>query len=69
MYGGLRRAIEAGQTAGVVRDGDSAAMAQLLWSGVHGVFVLPINTDTYVLTDGPTMATEMIDALLRSISR
>ena len=69
LYGGLRRAIEAGQTAGVIRDGDSAAMAQLLWSGVHGALALPINTDTYVLTDGPTMATEMIDALSRSISR
>ena len=43
-------------------------MAQLLWSGVHGALALPINIDTYDLAAGPAMATEMIDALVRSIT-
>lgn len=68
LFASLRRAIEEGQGTGLIRDGDSRGMAQLLWSGVHGALALPINIDTYDLADGPTTATEMIATLIRSIT-
>lgn len=68
LFASLRRAIEAGQSTGAVRDGDPRVLAQLLWSGIHGALALPINIDTYDLADGPTMATEMVTALTRSIT-
>ena len=43
-------------------------MAQTLWSRVHGALALPINIDTDDLADGPSIAEEMIAALVRSIS-
>ncbi|MFK7917894.1 MAG: TetR/AcrR family transcriptional regulator [Ilumatobacter sp.] len=68
LFATLRRAVEAGQAAGVIRSGDPRTMAQLLWSGVHGALALPINVDTYDLADGPSIATDMITAMVRSIS-
>lgn len=68
LFASLRRAVVAGQSAGVVRDGAPRALAQLLWSGVHGALALPVNIDTYDLADGPDMATEMISTLIRSIT-
>ena len=69
LFASLRRAVEAGQTAGEIRDGDPRRLAQLLWSAVHGALALPINTDTYDLLDGPAVAAEMIPALTRSITK
>lgn len=69
LFGALRRAIEAGQADGTVRDGDTRVLAQLLWSGVHGALALPINLDTYDLADGPAMAAEMISTLIHSIKK
>ena len=43
-------------------------MAQTLWSRVHGALARPINIDTDDLADGPSIAEEMIAALVRSIS-
>ncbi len=68
LFAALRRAIEAGQSSGVVRDGDPRLLAQMLWSGVHGALALPINVDTYRLGDGPTVAAEMVALLIRSIT-
>jgi len=68
LFASLRGAVEAGQSTGVIRDGDPRLMAQLLWSGVHGALALPINIDTYRLVDGPIVATEMVTALTRSIT-
>ena len=68
LFASLRRAVEAGQSTGAIRDGDPRVLAQLLWSGVHGALALPINIDTYDLIDGPTVATEMIATLTRSIT-
>ncbi len=68
LFASIRRAVEAGQSAGLIRDGDPRLLAQLLWSGVHGALALPINIDTYDLIDGPTVATEMIATLTRSIT-
>ena len=68
LFASLRRAVEAGQAIDVVRSGDSHVLAQVLWSGVHGALGLPINIDTYDLDDGPTIATEMISTLIRSIT-
>ncbi len=68
LFSSLRRAVEAGQANGDVRDGDSRVLAQLLWSGIHGALALPINIDTYDLVGGPAMATEMINVLINSIT-
>lgn len=68
LFASLRRAVEAGQAAGVVRAGDPHTLAQVLWSGVHGALGLPVNIDTYDLADGPTIAAEMISTLIRSIT-
>lgn len=69
LFAALRRAVEAGQSTGAVCDGDPELMAQMLWSGIHGALALPINIDTYALADGPTVATEMIATLTRSITK
>lgn len=68
LFSTLRRAVEQGQAEGSIREGDARELAQLLWSGVHGALALPINVDTYDLTDGPVMATEMIAALIRAVA-
>lgn len=68
LFASLRRAVEAGQATGEVRDGDARMLAQLLWSGVHGALALPINVDTYDLARGHAVAAEMITALIRSIT-
>ncbi len=67
LFASLRRAVEDGQATGSIREGDPRSLAQLLWSGIHGALALPVNIDTYDLTDGPTAATEMIPALTHSI--
>jgi AcrR family transcriptional regulator len=69
LFSSLRRAVEEGQATGAVHDGDPRAMAQLLWSGVHGALGLPVNIDTYDLAAGPNMASEMIQTLTTSITR
>lgn len=68
LFASLVRAVEEGQSAGMIRDGDPRVLAQLLWSGVHGALALPINIDTYDLASGPTVAAEMVTALIRSIT-
>lgn len=69
LFGSLRRAVEAGRPTGAVRNGDSEFMAQMVWSGIHGALALPINIDTYARADGPTVATEMIATVTRSITK
>ena len=68
LFASLRRAVEDGQAAGAVGPGEPHAVAQLLWSGVHGALALPINIDTYDLEPGPTAAAAMITALIRAIT-
>lgn len=68
LFAALRRAVDDGQAAGVVRSGDPRLLAQVLWSGVHGALALPINIDTYDLAAGPQVAGEMITSLIRSIT-
>ncbi len=68
LFASLRRALDEGQAAGAVRSGDTGRLAQLLWSGVHGALALPIHVEPFALTDGPSIATEMVDVLIRSIT-
>lgn len=68
LFASLHRAIDAAQADGLVRMDDPRVLTQLLWSGIHGALALPVNIDTYDLIDGPTMAAEMIPALLRAIT-
>lgn len=69
LFAALRRAIAEGQAQGSIRAGDPRHLAQLLWSGVHGALALPINIDTYDLESGPSVATAMIPALIRTITK
>lgn len=67
LFATLRRAVEDAQAAGRIRPGDPRALAQMLWSGVHGALALPINIDTYALAAGPDAAADMIPTLIRAI--
>ena len=68
LFASLHRAVVAGQDSGAIVAGDARALAQLLWSGVHGALALPVNIDTYDLIDGPTAAAQMIPALIRTVT-
>ena len=64
----LREAVEDGQATDVVRQGDAATIAQVLWAGVHGAVALPINIDRFSLEAPAVLARGMIDALLTSLT-
>jgi AcrR family transcriptional regulator len=68
LHATLRRAIVEAQAAGEVRAGDPTVLAELLWSGVHGALALPVNVDTYALTDARELATEMVATLMTAIT-
>lgn len=61
----LKAAIEQGQAAGVIAQGDPEALAQLLWSGVHGALALPVNLDRVALKP----ATEMVEHTVAGVMR
>ncbi len=68
LHAALRRAVAEAQAQGTVREDDPTVLAELLWSGVHGALALPVNTDTYALTDGAELAREMVATLLLSLT-
>ena len=68
LHASLRRAIEAGQAAGDIREGDATELAQLLWAGVHGALCLPVNVDSYALAPATDLAASMIPTLLTAIT-
>lgn len=61
----LKAAIEQGQAAGAIAQGDPEALAQLLWSGVHGALALPVNLDRVALKP----ATEMVEHTVAGVMR
>lgn len=63
----LREAIEQGQAAGQIVDGDPAILTQVLWSGVHGALALPINLDRLELKPAAEIAAPVVDGLLRAV--
>ncbi len=64
----LQAAIEEGQAAGTVQNGDAANLAQLLWSGVHGAIALPINLARVDLKPVKSLRDEAIAALMRMVA-
>ncbi|MEM9153077.1 MAG: TetR/AcrR family transcriptional regulator [Cyanobacteria bacterium P01_F01_bin.3] len=64
----LRDSIEEGQAAGVIREGDSTEMAQLLWSAIHGALALPYHLDRYNFYPSQKLAKKMATFLVESIS-
>jgi len=63
----LKAAIEQGQAAGTVMDGDADTLAQMLWSGVHGALALPVNLDRVELKPAAEMLEETVAALMRMV--
>ncbi|MEL6861739.1 MAG: TetR/AcrR family transcriptional regulator [Pseudomonadota bacterium] len=61
----LKAAVEEGQAAGAIADGDPVILAQLLWSGVHGALALPVNMDRLDLL--PTV--ELVDLTILRLMR
>lgn len=64
----LQTAIEEGQATGMVRNGDAANLAQLLWSGAHGAIALPINLSRIALKPVEAMPGEVVHALMRMVT-
>ena len=64
----LTSAIKAAQSSGVARDGKPDALAQTLWSGVHGAIALPLNVDRLALAPPEESTGPMIEALLEWLS-
>ncbi len=65
----LCEAIQEGQAANTIVEGEPAQLAQLLWAGVHGALALPVNADIYELEPADTQAQLMIDTLARAITK
>ena len=63
----LRNAIEQGQDAGQIVEGDPGTLAQLLWSGVHGVLALPVNMDRLDLAPASDLVEEGVAGLMRMV--
>jgi len=63
----LKAAIEQGQAAGTVMDGEADTLAQMLWSGVHGALALPVNLDRVELKPAAEMLEETVAALMRMV--
>ncbi|MCR9277011.1 MAG: TetR/AcrR family transcriptional regulator [Pseudomonadaceae bacterium] len=64
----LTNAIEAAQERSQARNGDPAALAQLIWSAVHGAIALPLNVDRLALAPPEESTGPMIEALLEWLS-
>lgn len=60
----LTDSVERAQATGQARSGDPQAIAQLLWSGLHGAIALPNNMDRLALAAPADSVAPMIDALM-----
>jgi len=65
----LLAAVREGQGKGSIVEGDPEALAQVLWSAVHGCLALPVNFDRIALQPPADLAQLTLDAALRGISR
>lgn len=68
FFGMLIDSISEAQLRGQARNGDPAALAQLIWSGVHGAIALPLNVDRLALAPPEESTGPMIEALLEWLS-
>ena len=63
----LSAAIEQGQAAGAIVDGDVAVLVQIIWSGVHGTLALPVNMDRLDLQTARSIREPISAALMRTL--
>lgn len=63
----LAETLIACQAKGVVRDGDPALLAQIIWSGLHGCLALPSHIDRSAFLSAEALAEPMVEALLRAV--
>ena len=63
----LSAAIEQGQAAGAIVEGDVSVLVQILWSGVHGALALPVNMDRLDLRPSADLAHVTMQSLMRSV--
>ena len=61
-------AIVEGQASGAISSGRPAELAQLLWSGLHGVLALPTNLDRIAFKSPKGVGNTMIDAMINHLS-
>ncbi len=64
ITGPMLAAIERGQSQGLIREGSPAALAELLWAGLHGAIGLPVNIDRVQFSAPEALTGNMIDLLL-----
>ena len=60
----LHGAVSDAQAQGLIRSGDTQALAQTIWAGLHGAISLPLNLDRLALDPPEVAASRMIDTLL-----
>ena len=65
----LSTAIVEGQKSGQIIEGDEKMLAQLLWAALHGSLSLPINIDVIDFTRPAELAREMIQHLMKVVSK
>lgn len=64
----LITAIREGQKLGKVRQGNPAALAELLWAGMHGALSLPDNLDRVAFSSAEDLDGNMVDLLTEWIA-
>eukprot|EP00439_Symbiodinium_sp_Y106_P089174 s1_g1710.t1 len=60
-------AIEAGQKAGLFKQGPADQMARTLWAGVHGALALPVNIESLDFGPPKQLVDDMIAMLMDSL--
>tara|TARA_R110002072_G_scaffold7773_6_gene41582 strand:- start:13476 stop:14081 length:606 start_codon:yes stop_codon:yes gene_type:complete len=65
----FRDSIQEAQEQGLVRDGDLNALAQTVWSALHGAVSLPINVDRLALAKSEVASQQMVDAMLEWLQK
>jgi len=53
--------------SGDIRDGDVAVMAQVLWSGIHGMTSLRITHEGFPFADRDVLADSLVDTMIRGL--
>ncbi len=67
-YGSLEKGVVRCQTAGLLRQGDSAAITAALWASVHGLAALLIKSGGHPATSPDLMIETLLDTLLRGLA-
>ncbi|GFZ94649.1 TetR/AcrR family transcriptional regulator [Elstera cyanobacteriorum] len=67
-YGSLEKGVARCQAAGLLRDGDPAAITAALWASVHGLATLLIKSGDHPAATPEVMIDTLLDTLLRGLA-